>query len=107
MARIDDVRELAEKVMRWEVTKTRHGGFDIKRPTHLRDIYPWNPYTDPRAALEVVEAMWKKDWAWDGGNVSEGIYSAAFFADGYYFRCEGTFCESICTAALAAIREAK
>lgn len=99
MARIDDVRELAEKVMGWQVQKTRHGGFDIKRPERFRCFYPWDPYT------EVVEAMWKKGWTWDGGSVSEGVYSAAFLTDGYYFRCEGSFCEAICAAALAAIRK--
>lgn len=88
MARIDDVKELAEKVMGIE---TRY--------------YWWDPYIDANAALEVLGAMQRKGWTWNispCGAKCEVVMSK----DGYDpIGCgEGSFCEAICAAALAAVR---
>lgn len=115
MVRIDDVRELAEKVMGWEVTKTWQDGFDIKCPTRFRcyfwdgvqDDYTWNPYADANAAIEVVEAMDGRGYRMRAEKTEHGFYVRFMqtLPDESRFHKGQTFCGAICTAALAAIRE--
>lgn len=125
MARIDDVRDLAVKAMGWEATDVLAGEyFEIKHPSrgvlYWRKGYQdtWNPYADANTALEVVEAMQRKGfWLRYVESSRPGYFSASFIIPGnmrppappqfFYSGAQPTFCEAICAAALAAIREAK
>lgn len=115
MARIEDLKELVEKVMGWEVESYSHQGLRFRDPkwgtrytwTHRGNINfdCWQPYTDANAALEVLGAMQRKGWTWNispCGAECEVVMSK----DGYDpIGCgEGSFCEAICAAALAAVR---
>ena len=112
MARVDDVRELAEKVMGWQTMKKWHDSFEIKHPTRsrcywwegLRNEYCWDPYTDAIAALEVVEAMAGRGY-WMRAECTDNGWYVRF--GGRRFHKSNSACEAICTAALAAIREAR
>lgn len=107
MSRIDDVRELAEKVMGWN--SGPEGSFQWSDTGGRKcQRYNWNPFTCADDALEVVEATIKKTgYRILVGNDGEN-YCAMFRdeAEGFRdFNGEGTFCEAVCAAALAAIRK--
>lgn len=112
MDRDDNIRELAEKVMGWTPAG---GSIYTDQNGRAKWIYcstgttrgGWNPFTDANAALKVVEATIKKTgYRILVGNDGES-YCAMFRDEAGGFRDfdgEGTFCEAVCTAALAAIR---
>lgn len=90
MARIDDVREIVEKVLGWR----------------YEPFFGWDPYRSASAALDVVQAMRKRhNFAWSCGICPEMDYVSFFSREDQKYKASGTFCESICAAALAAIRE--
>lgn len=112
MARIDDVRELASKVMGWEV-QSHFNGIRLDRPGRV-SWYPknlgggvWDPYTDANAALEVVEGMRSKGFCMQAEHLKDGWYVRFVLVADYSWNSalKLSFCEAICTAALAAIRE--
>lgn len=116
MARVDDVRDLAVKVMGCQATPIFGDYFEMKHPSRgflcwhatSRNEYTWDPYTDPRAALEVVEAMRRRDWCANIEHVVTGHWQVLLTKpDGSIMMSRFclTFCEAICAAALAAIRE--
>lgn len=116
MARIDDVRELAVKVMGWQATPVFGGEyFEMKHPsrgilpfrTGYQDVRTWNPYTDANAALEVVEPMRCKGFSMQAEHSKDGWHVRFVLVRdcSWNSALELSFCESICAAALAAIRE--
>lgn len=113
MARIDDVRELAVKVMGWEV-RDHFNGIRLDRPGRV-SWYPndfgggvWDPYTDVNAALEVVEAMTGRGY-WLRAEYANDAWYVIVHPETYNRASisGNSVCEAICAAALAAIREGK
>lgn len=115
MARIDDVWDLAVNVMGWQAMKKWCNCFEIKHPTRgrcywwegSRNEYSWDPYTDANAALEVVQAMENRGYSMSAEKTKDGWYARFVLVGDYSWNSalELSFCEAICAAALAAIRE--
>ena len=125
MARIDDIREIAEKVMGWRVTFFRGGHgtiwkhdwlmFNEGAPNYRKyaedppisresgDVW-FDPFTDANAALEVVEAMRKRGLQFSCMNWTDGRFTVAFNSFTGSPLEPATLCEAICAAALAAKR---
>ncbi len=113
MSRIDDIREIAEKVMGWNVETNRRLTWLLGNGWDCIDAR-WDPLTDADAALEVVEAMRRRRFrfevqalgAAEGGWLS--TFAVVFLQPNVSKRLPWqhapTFCDAICQAALAAVR---
>lgn len=108
--KIEEVRELAEKVMGW---KCGTGGtFHWRNSLGLKCTrYEWHPLDNPNEALMLIEALRAAGWRFDA--VARNTYWVARFyakdddgplGDVFVTQIGKTFCEAVCNAALAAVR---
>lgn len=108
MSRIDDVRELAEKVMGWN--SGPEGSFQWRDISNQKcQRYNWNPFTCADDALEVVEAMRSQGWYAEAMSRDTywvaRMYSKDDDNDVLITEIGKTVPEAVCAAALAVIRK--
>ena len=114
MSRIDNIRELAEKVMEWTPAGQNHEAFtfadQVGRAKWIyRDGRGWDPFASASAALEVAEKMRERGWCVEV--ISKTSYWTARMHhfnddedDELVTEVGNTLPEAISTASLAAIR---